>query len=82
MPSHFDANGLQRQEGKLLECTHPAGSSDGNRADTQRYFRSPLWAAGFSFSDAVALLLDAPYSPHLPRLFFGEEQCMAARYLH
>ena len=80
MPSHFDTNGLLRQEGKLLECTHPAGSADAQGG--RRYFRSPMWAAGFSFSDAVALLLDAPYSPHLPRLFFGEEQCMAARYLH
>ncbi len=42
------------------------------------YFRSGLWAAGFSFSKG-ALLLTVLYSPLLPHLFFGEEVDMAAR---
>jgi hypothetical protein len=40
---------------------------------------SPLWAAGFSFSDS-SVLEDVPYDPLLPFLFFGEEISMAARY--
>lgn len=40
--------------------------------------RSPLWAAGFSFSDS-SVLIDVPYDRFLPYLFFGEEVSMAAR---
>lgn len=40
--------------------------------------RSMFWAAGFSFS-AFAWLLEVPYCPHLPYLFFGEEVYMLAR---
>lgn len=48
----------------------------------ERVLPSPLWAAGFSFSRS-ALLLDVPYDPFLPHLFFGEEISMAARlYTH
>lgn len=36
------------------------------------------WSGGFSFSSAQ-LLLDAPYDPHLPFLFFGEEMDILAR---
>ena len=43
------------------------------------YLRSPLWAAGFHFSESSALLRDVPYSPLLHHLFFGEEMSMAAR---
>ena len=39
---------------------------------------SPLWAAGFSFSDS-SMLQEVPYDPLLPQLFFGEEISMAAR---
>ena len=39
---------------------------------------SSFWAAGFSFAPA-AWLLDVPYCPHLPHLFFGEEQYMLLR---
>jgi hypothetical protein len=42
------------------------------------YFKSPLWAAGFSFSDS-SILHQVPYSSHLPYLFFGEEPLMALR---
>lgn len=35
-------------------------------------FKSETWAACFSFSTSQ-LILDAPYDPHLPFLFFGEE---------
>lgn len=39
---------------------------------------SHFWAAGFSF--ALALwLVEVPYCPHLPHLFFGEEQYMLLR---
>jgi len=37
-----------------------------------------FWAAGLSFSRA-ALLAAAPYCPHLPHLFFGEELYQLAR---
>jgi hypothetical protein len=40
--------------------------------------RSYFWAAGFSFGPA-AWLLEVPYCPHLPHLFFGEEAYMLAR---
>lgn len=43
------------------------------------YYRSPLWAAGFSFSDS-SVLLHVPYSNFLPYLFFGEEIIMALRF--
>lgn len=39
---------------------------------------SLFWAAGFSFAPA-ALLLEVPYCPHLPHMFFGEESYMLAR---
>lgn len=39
---------------------------------------SCFWAAGFSFSRA-SLLFEAPYCPHLPHLFFGEELYQLAR---
>lgn len=42
--------------------------------------RSPLWAAGFSFSSAE-VLREVPYCPLLPHLFFGEELSMSARYI-
>lgn len=39
---------------------------------------SHFWAAGFSFAPS-AWLVDVPYCPHLPHLFFGEEQYMLLR---
>jgi hypothetical protein len=39
---------------------------------------SHFWAAGFSFSPA-SLLTEVPYCPHLPHVFFGEEQYMLGR---
>jgi len=39
---------------------------------------SPFWAAGFSFAPS-SWLLEVPYCPHLPHLFFGEEQYMLLR---
>lgn len=77
MPSHFDEEGFLRQDGKILE---PVPGECSAPLQALRYLRSPLWAAGFSFSDA-SLLSEVPASPFLPHLFFGEEQSMAARYL-
>lgn len=37
-----------------------------------------FWAAGFSFAPS-SWLLQVPYCPHLPHLFFGEEQAMLLR---
>jgi hypothetical protein len=42
------------------------------------YYNSPLWAAGFSFSDS-SVISTVPYSCHLPYLFFGEEILMTSR---
>jgi hypothetical protein len=39
---------------------------------------SHFWAAGFSFAPS-SWVLDVPYYPHLPHLFFGEEQYMLLR---
>jgi hypothetical protein len=39
---------------------------------------SNYWAAGFSFAGS-SWLLEVPYCPHLPHLFFGEEQYMLLR---
>lgn len=48
----------------------------------QQQWQAPLparfWAAGFSFSRA-SLIAAAPYCPHLPHLFFGEEAYQLAR---
>lgn len=77
MPSRFDQDGFLRQEGKVLVSAEKE-SVEPTAPERPRYFRSPLWAAGFSFSDA-AVLHEVPYSPFLPHLFFGEELCMAAR---
>lgn len=40
--------------------------------------RSPLWAAGFSFSRST-LITEVPYDRFLMHIFFGEEVAMAAR---
>lgn len=88
MPSKFDEHGFLRQEGKILDHTDTTGSStvcsssntstSRNSSNSVTYLRSALWAAGFSFARG-ALLLEVPYSPLLPHLFFGEEVSMAAR---
>jgi hypothetical protein len=41
---------------------------------------SPLWAAGFNIAYS-SVVVEVPYDPHLPHLFFGEEISMAARWL-
>jgi [Skp1-protein]-hydroxyproline N-acetylglucosaminyltransferase len=69
IPSHFDDSGLLRQSAKLLSL--PLNNDI-------PYFHSPLWAAGFSFSDST-MIQEVPYSSALPFLFFGEEISMAAR---
>jgi len=72
VPSRFDGDGLLRQVGRILLL--PDGYS--------KALPSPLWASGFSFSDS-SLILDVPYDPLLPGLFFGEEVSMAVRmYTH
>ena len=95
MPSKFDEHGFLRQEGKILDhtdttdstannagsstvCSSSNTSTSINSANSVTYFWSALWAAGFSFARG-ALLLEVPYSPLLPHLFFGEEVSMAAR---
>ncbi len=70
VPSHYDSNHLLRQSAKLV--TEAVSSR-------LQYLRSPLWAAGFSFSDS-SFIKEVPYSPDLPFLFFGEELSMAARF--
>jgi hypothetical protein len=77
MPSRFDQDGFLRQEGKVLSSVEK-GPGEPAAPGRPGYLRSPLWAAGFSFSDA-AVLHEVPYSPFLPHLFFGEELGMAAR---
>ncbi len=74
----FDENGILRQKGvRLLTRAPPAGDDD---AAAALPVRSPLWAAGFSFSRARDTLLRVRYDPSLASLFFGEECSMAARY--
>jgi hypothetical protein len=43
-----------------------------------RPLSSRFWAAGLSFAPA-AWLLEVPYCPHLPHLFFGEEMYQLGR---
>jgi len=65
-PSRFDETGMLRQSAKRLN-------------DVPKYpVPSPLWASGFSFSDA-SIIREVPYDPTLHYLFFGEEIFMAAR---
>lgn len=80
MPSRFDEHGFLRQDGKIVDATagELSGGSVGATLPAAPYFRSLLWAAGFSFSDA-SVLFEVPASPLLPHLFFGEEQSTAAR---
>lgn len=68
-PQRFDEDGMLRQAAEPLQ---PPASAD------PPALRSPLWAAGFSFSDGCAVL-EVPYDPELRELFFGEEVLMAAR---
>ena len=93
MPSHFADNGILKQTGRAVALcptsTEGPGSASvdckyGNEYDIKAVQRSasipsPLWASGFSFSDS-SLLVEVPYDPRLPYLFFGEEISMAARY--
>ncbi len=69
MPTDFDANGLLRQSSKIIYIS---------KKTPLPYLRSPLWAAGFSFSSGNAMK-EVPYDPELPFLFFGEELSMAIR---
>eukprot|EP00775_Hariotina_reticulata_P013751 gene13751-13870_t len=64
--THFDSSGLLRIKSRTL-CQAPAGP-----------MVSLFWAAGFSFAPS-SWLLEVPYCPHLPHLFFGEELYMLAR---
>lgn len=68
VPNKFGEDGMLRQSAKVVDVQGKPVS----------YFKSSLWASGFSFSDS-RVLQDVEYSPHLPQLFFGEEALMAAR---
>jgi [Skp1-protein]-hydroxyproline N-acetylglucosaminyltransferase len=57
---------MLRVEGKLLI------------APTPQPIPALFWVSGCSFSRARALV-EVPYDPHLPQLFFGEESSMTAR---
>jgi hypothetical protein len=57
---------MLRIEGKLLIAPTPAP------------IPALFWVSGFSFARAAALV-EVPYDPHLPHLFFGEESAMSAR---
>ena len=65
---------------KSSHSSHTSHSISAARHDRVEYkcIPSPLWASGFSFSDS-SLLVEIPYDPRLPHLFFGEEISMAAR---
>ncbi|KAL0023769.1 hypothetical protein WJX77_003977 [Trebouxia sp. C0004] len=63
----FDQDGMLRLVGKSV----PAGPTPG-------VVPAQFWAAGFSFSRAQ-LIMEVPYDPDLPFLFFGEEMSMLAR---
>lgn len=63
----FDQDGMLRLVGRSV----PAGLTPG-------VVRAQFWAAGFSFSRAQ-LIMEVPYDPDLPFLFFGEEMSMLAR---
>ncbi|KAL0054937.1 hypothetical protein WJX82_004792 [Trebouxia sp. C0006] len=63
----FDQDGMLRLVGKSV----PAGLTPG-------VVPAQFWAAGFSFSRAQ-LIMEVPYDPDLPFLFFGEEMSMLAR---
>eukprot|EP01031_Cornospumella_fuschlensis_P035872 gene35872-43512_t len=70
-PRSFGEEGMLRQSARRLSAVPRAS-----------YLRSPLWAAGFSFSLARVMVCPhrgVTYSPHLPQLFFGEESLLAAR---
>ena len=73
----------QQQHGKEIERAREKEYNDESDMEAQertktRAIPSPLWASGFSFSDAT-LLAEVPYDPRLHYLFFGEEVSMAAR---
>jgi len=59
-------DGMLRLKGKLLCRQFP------------RPIRGFFWVAGFSFSSSL-VIREVPYDPHLPFLFFGEEQLMNVR---
>lgn len=74
---------MLRQTGRVLSAAPPPPTSEAVNSSllsTASFYpiSSPLWAAGFSFSESE-LLLEVPYDPLLPFLFFGEEVSMAAR---
>ena len=94
MPSHFADNGILKQTGRAVALCPTSTEGPGSASVDCKYENdlkaehrqrsrsvpSPLWASGFSFSDS-SLLVEVPYDPRLPYLFFGEEISMAARYL-
>jgi hypothetical protein len=63
---------MLRQKGLILN------QNNVKSLDEKHVFISPLWAAGFNFSES-SVLIEVPYDPLLPQLFFGEELSMAAR---
>ena len=65
VPCGFDADGMLKQRGRLVE---PRGAP----------IPSPLWAAGFNFC-AADTWRSVPYDAELAQLFRGEEASMAAR---
>jgi hypothetical protein len=95
VPTHFnDLDGMLRQKASTIDVeavrshrlrrthTRQAQAGGGNGEEAMWMAHGPLpsclWAAGFSFARA-SVLLAVPYDPCTPRLFFGEEQAMAAR---
>eukprot|EP00192_Tetraselmis_astigmatica_P008377 CAMPEP_0117655384 /NCGR_PEP_ID=MMETSP0804-20121206/4251_1 /TAXON_ID=1074897 /ORGANISM="Tetraselmis astigmatica, Strain CCMP880" /LENGTH=688 /DNA_ID=CAMNT_0005461733 /DNA_START=303 /DNA_END=2368 /DNA_ORIENTATION=- len=67
--SHFGPDdGLLRIQGRRLR----------DPPVDEEPLRSLFWAAGLSFSRSQ-LIKEAPYNPHLPLLFFGEEMERLAR---
>jgi [Skp1-protein]-hydroxyproline N-acetylglucosaminyltransferase len=62
----FGSDGMLRLKGKLLNKTFDK--------PIPAYF----WVSGFAFSSAE-VIREVPYDPHLPFLFFGEEELMNVR---
>jgi hypothetical protein len=92
VPWKFDSHGILRQRGRLLavlgattkRSTDPATIDSHYAAGTYpnlKSYRHYLYAGGFNFGQARAVMNDVPYDTMgLQHLFFGEELSMAVRF--
>jgi len=84
-PDYSLPNNLSTDSRCILTCCSKFGDDGMLRLVGKRVcksFMDPIpsffWVSGFSFSSA-AVILEVPYDPHLPFLFFGEESSMIVR---